>query len=172
LFIEWETLYYHIDRSKWKVAVRPSPVGHKHLQVRYGVDGLLYDDKEEDPTKGNQADKRFLSGRILILPQPVFSLEAIVNQVLDNPGPDMPIKDPTEIKKIKTNIRKLQFISAPLSGMTEHLLTRYEGTHVKPNLRYQGQQVKPLQAAITQAQQLPGFNTFNEEAMEMIDSER
>src|SRR6202000_1992005 len=28
LFIEWEGIYYHIDKDLWDVQLRPSPVGH------------------------------------------------------------------------------------------------------------------------------------------------
>jgi hypothetical protein len=63
MFIEWEALYYHIDRTKWDVGVRPSPVGHAHSQVRFSVPGQLATNKE------NQKDFRWLSGRALILPQ-------------------------------------------------------------------------------------------------------
>ena len=41
----------------------------------------------------------------------------------------------------------MKFISAPLSGLTNHLLTRCKGAHVKPNIRSQGQTLVPLKAA-------------------------
>ena len=45
----------------------------------------------------------------------------------------------------------LKFISAPLAGITDHLLTRVGGSHVKPNVRQQGQDVFALPKAISVA---------------------
>jgi hypothetical protein len=144
LFIEWEGMYYHIDKDLWDVALRPSPVGHPISQVRY-VPGqaLLTSDPVEDAK--NQTDWRTLSGRVMVLPQPTLSLESVVDQVLDNKSNVLPgdINPAT----LEQQIRQIKFISAPLSGLTNHLLTRVEGAHVKPNVRVPGQNVVPLTAA-------------------------
>lgn len=143
LFIEWEGIYYHIDKDLWDVQLRPSPVGHPISQVRY-VPGqtLLITDPVGDAK--NQADFRTLSGRVMVLPQPTLSLESIVTQVLQNQSNVIPPDiDPVALQE---QIRKIKFISAPLSGLTNHLLTRVEGAHVKPNVRVQGQNVVPLAA--------------------------
>ncbi|OQO04338.1 hypothetical protein B0A48_10949 [Cryoendolithus antarcticus] len=166
LFIEWEAQYYHIDRHKWSVGVSPSPVGHKQSQVRYRLNSQL--------SAADQKDVRTISGRVILTPQPSFSLEAVVKQVISSgmpkpepvtpdPNKPTPAPDPSaaqatldpsvlpltqkEIDDVLANIRKLQFISAPLSGLTEHLLTRYEGSHVKPNYRTQGQSLTSMKAA-------------------------
>ncbi|KAF2001041.1 hypothetical protein P154DRAFT_562923 [Amniculicola lignicola CBS 123094] len=144
LFVEWEALYYHVDRSKWTVGVRPSPVGMANSQVRYGVNELLSKNTE------NQRDFRYIRGRSLILPQPVFSLQAAVQAVVDSNDPSSPFKDEASIKKLLDGIGKLQFISCPLSGLDEHLVTRVMGgTHVKPtvNINKQGMTVIPLPPA-------------------------
>ncbi|ORY12601.1 hypothetical protein BCR34DRAFT_600494 [Clohesyomyces aquaticus] len=144
MFVEWEALYFHLDRSKWTVGVRPSPVGLANSQVRYGVNELL--SKNLD----NQKDFRFIRGRSLILPQPVFSLQAAVQAVVDSGDPDSPFKDQKDIDKLLNGIGKLQFISCPLSGLQEHLTTRIiGGTHVKPtvNVNKRGQTVIPLPPA-------------------------
>ncbi|MCJ1385953.1 hypothetical protein MMC17_009078 [Xylographa soralifera] len=140
LFIEWESIYYHVDFNKWDVEVRPSPVGHPSKQVRYGINVDLSQDT------ASREDARVLSGRVLVLPQPVFNLEAIVLQVLEETPPDMKLT-PQQILDVKNTIRKMKFISAPLSGLTNHLLTRCEGAHVKPSVRSQGQTLVPLKAA-------------------------
>ena len=163
MFMEWEGLYYHVDRTKWDVGVRPSPVGHAHSQVRFSVDEPLY--KNID----NQKDYRYVSGRVLILPQPVFSLQTIVKQVLENSGPEMTLTN-TQIKAIEDNITKLNFISAPLDGLTQHLLTRYVGTHVTPNIRVQGKNAIPMEYAWNSN----GIREigFGKDGLALIDSER
>jgi hypothetical protein len=161
VFVEWEATYYHIDRTKWEVGVRPSPVGHAHSQVRFTVNEPLYNDQSM------QKDYRRVSGRVMILPQPVFSLQAIVAQVLDNPSPQA-LLDTTQVQKIKDNIAKLKFISAPLDGLTQHLLTRYVGTHVSPNIRTQGKKNVPLRDAVISSDPIG----FGEDGMMLIDSER
>src|SRR5208337_2860568 len=65
-------------------------------------------------------------------------------------SPDMTLS-PDQVDELLANIRNMQFISARLSGLTNHLLTRFEGAHVKPNVRDQGQTVIPLQAAVDAA---------------------
>lgn len=159
LFIEWESTYYHIDFNKWDVALRTSPVGHPNSQFRYGPRVNL----ASDPA--NQADARVLSGRVLVLPQPVFSLEATVLQVLNIDPSDPNLT--TQQKQTVSDIRKFKFISAPLSGLTSHLLTRCEGAHVKPNVRAQGEKVIPLGAAVAASQDIDlDFN-----ALKLIDAE-
>ena len=174
LFIEWEAQYYHIDRKKWSVSVRKSPVGQPHDQLRYGID------KDQQLGASDQNDYRSISGRVILTPQPVFSLEAVVRQVIDNAGPDMPLSK-QQISDLLDNpdkgIRQLQFISAPLAGLTEHLLTRYEGAHVKPNLRKQGQALKALGPAVDACKAIDvPFDTNGRPTgklmVELIDSER
>jgi len=159
VFIEWEAIYYHIDRSKWTVGVRPSPVGHAHSQVRYGVNEFLPSNPQ------NQQDFRTVSGRTLILPQPVFSLEAAIKDMLDSNDPQMTLTE-KQILEIQTNVRKFKFISSPLAGITEHLLTRYMGTHVKPSINHQGKTPVPLGPAITASKDIG----FTSEILRLIDT--
>jgi hypothetical protein len=74
LSIEWEAMYYHVApfKDKWDVRLRPSPVGHAHPTLRYVPTELL------SQKSANHTDFRSVSGRVLVMPQPVFSLEAIV----------------------------------------------------------------------------------------------
>ncbi|KAK7598454.1 hypothetical protein V3481_000080 [Fusarium oxysporum f. sp. vasinfectum] len=140
LFIEWEGLYYHIDKELWDVQLRPSPVGHPISRVRY-VPGqaLLTADG------ASQADFRTLNGRVMVLPQPTLNLETMVAQVLQNKSNVLP--PDIDASALQQQIRKIKFLSAPLSGLTNHLVTRVQGAHVKPNVRVQGQNVIPLTAA-------------------------
>jgi hypothetical protein len=147
LFIEWEAVYYHVDNAKhdaWRVDVRASPENPRSQQVRYAPVNILRNDS------GSQTDTCTLSGRVLVLPQPAFNLEATVKQVLASSSPDMTLTD-VQVKQLLDNIRSLPFISARLSGITNHLLTRFEGAHVKPNVRDQGRTVIPLKAAVKAA---------------------
>jgi hypothetical protein len=160
LFVEWEALYYHIDRLKWTIGVRPSPVGLPTSHLRYGIPDLLSTDTK------NQKDFRYISGRTLILPQPVFSLKAAVQAVIDSNDPNSPLKSDEDKKKILNGIDKLQFMSCPLSGVQEHLLTRVIGTHVKPTVNKPGKTNIPLAPA---AQPDIGFT---EEILKLIDSIR
>jgi hypothetical protein len=164
LFIEWESIYYHIDKDIWDVELRPSPVGHAHSQVRYVPGKQLLLSDPTNKTK-NQNNYRTLSGRVIVLPQPRFSLESVVLQVIDSKSPDIPKDLDSSLDDIKKNIRQIKFISAPLSGLTNHLLTRAEGSHVKPNVRSPGQTVIPLAAAYA-----PEID-MNADMLALIDAE-
>ncbi|KAF2257917.1 hypothetical protein CC78DRAFT_527127 [Lojkania enalia] len=158
MFLEWEALYYHIDKSKWTVGIRPSPVGLPTSHVRYGIPELLSENTQ------NQKDFRYVTGRTLILPQPIFSLTTAVKAVLDSNDPNSPIKTDEDKKKLLDGIEKLTFMSCPLSGLQEHLTTRVMGTHVKPTVNLPGKTNVPL---------LPAVQTdigFTENTLKLIDS--
>ena len=54
-----------------------------------------------------------------------------------------------EITALKNKIDSMQYISCPLSGFTNHLITKVEGSHAKPLARTSSQtDPLPLQAAI------------------------
>lgn len=144
LFLEWEASYFHIPFDRWSIDLQSSPVSNNQSHVRYVVKEALSDDP--DITK----DQRTVGGRIMILPQPTFSLEAIVAQVLDIAGIDVPpdLEDPTERDKFLRDIRNLNLMSGELQGITSHLLTTMEGSHVAPNMSLPGrEQVVALKAA-------------------------
>jgi hypothetical protein len=66
---------------------------------------------------------------------------------------------------LKEKVRQVKFISAPLAGLTSHLLTRCEGAHVKPNVRVQGKQVRPMTDAVSVG------SGFDPETIQVIDGE-
>ena len=113
----------------------------------------------------SQGDFRIVSGRTLILPQPVFSLESAGLDVLDDADPSVTLT-PTQIQAIKDNIRKLKFISSPLSGITEHLTTRVMGAHVKPTINRPGKNAIPLPPAQTAAIDID----FTKDILSLIDT--
>lgn len=144
IFVEWEAVYYHIDWSKWKPDLQSSPLSPNNVpQVRY---------LNEVSVKGLTEDSRAISGRIMVLPQPTFALAAIVKQVFSSAGENLP---PSMAKwtldqqnDFIDKVSKLRFISGELAGFTDSLLTLATGSHVKPNLRQQGQAVSPLTEAV------------------------
>ncbi|KAF8846409.1 hypothetical protein BDZ45DRAFT_756256 [Acephala macrosclerotiorum] len=160
LFIEWESIYYHVEIAKWDVQLQSTPWGHNHSYVRYVPTDLL----SGDPS--NQSDFRSLSSRILILPQPVFSLENIVTSILDNLPAGISLA-PGEEDFIKSHIRDMKFISAPLSGITSHLPTRCDGAHVKPVVRVQGQQIEPLAVAAVASRDIG----IDSDVLRLVDTE-
>ncbi|KAM3073341.1 hypothetical protein ACMFMG_004761 [Clarireedia jacksonii] len=55
---------------------------------------------------------------------------------------------------LKENLTKFAFLSAPLQGLTDHLLTLANGNHVKPLIRVPGQKPVPLADAQKAAQEI------------------
>jgi hypothetical protein len=129
LYVEWEALYIHLEREKWHVETFNSGVP-VHEMVRYKID----EDLNADPN--NQKDQRIISGRTLVLPQQIFSLKSmlaalpITKEVRDTYG-----LNEEEVSALHDKIDQMQYISCPLSGLTNHLLTLVEGSHVKPLAR-------------------------------------
>lgn len=163
LFIEWEAQYFHIAREKWQVSLRKYPVGQAHAELRYGLGKPL--------TAANQQDSRMISGRVVLTPQPVFSLEAAVCQVLDSAGPALPLSQEEKDAMIndQSPLKKLKFISAPLSGLMKHLLTRYDGAHVKPSFWQQGKDTVPMNVAVSASAPID-TNNSGPDMVELINS--
>lgn len=157
-FVEWEGIYHHIEWSKknnnWKVQLAQSALASSnHSQVTYVNPTDLSKIDRTMPT-GPVQDKRAISGRMLVLPQPSFALSAVVAQVLDGTRSDRfqsPLDTAAGREKLKQDAQSLKFISGELDGLTDALLTMTKGQHVQPNLGSQGQLKIPMQAAITAA---------------------
>lgn len=130
LFLEWQAEYFHVPWEKW--AMTGERKDQLDMNWRLGVD------PEVDLQKLNIQDSRPLSGRILLLPQPNFSLQAAIDQLFSSVDPEIMKKylDEKQQKEVKSMTYKLPFLSAPLDGFTDHLLTLVHGTHIKPNVRY------------------------------------
>ncbi|KAG6362796.1 hypothetical protein INS49_007890 [Diaporthe citri] len=132
LFLEWETQYVHVSHNDWEMSDSRwwhSEGAKTHYGIKNGVDLAQTYSKSED--------RRSFSGRILILPQPSFSIETKITQLLFDTLPSqlneyLPQK---ERCKLVENLHKLQFLSAPLSGFNGHLQTVEQGNHVKPSIR-------------------------------------
>ncbi|PHH66831.1 hypothetical protein CDD81_5963 [Ophiocordyceps australis] len=140
LFAEWEVEYRHIPFDYWKLDEHTARLSADEL-VRYGIsvppkDGKtppLWEAILKDQIAG-QADTRVLSGRVLILPQPSFSLGAKIMQLFQNTPPDILDQYLAEADRnnLLTNITQLSYLSSPLSGMTSGIVTQAEGSHIKP----------------------------------------
>lgn len=139
LFLEWVAEYNHVPFTPfdvdgkiipacWSLEPRESwPSVTQAQKLRYGIKtGIELADE-------NIQDKRTVSGRVLILPQASLNLHIIVEQILDN-LPDGYL-NPDQVKELRDHLHELAFLSSPLSGFTNHLITRVQGNHIKPTLR-------------------------------------
>lgn len=137
LYAEWEIEYTHIPFDWWKLDEHTARLSAKPLS-RYGV-SVPPDGSDSPPplwdALGEQTrDTRILSGRVLVLPQPSFSLEAKVTQLFQNTPEQIldDVLDKAQRDNLLNNIRKLSYLSSPLTGLTNGLVTRAQGSHIKP----------------------------------------
>ncbi|KAE9373295.1 hypothetical protein N431DRAFT_544358 [Stipitochalara longipes BDJ] len=157
LFLEWEAQYYHVPIEKWQFEQINAPDSGA-TRTRYGIMPGIDLGDPSDPKPSSQ-NVRTVSGRVLILPQPTFSLQNTIKQlILSTPqatllkalevAGDDPTTAATELAAITDAVANLQFLSAPMDGFTSHLLTQIQGTHIKPGQRMPGQALAILPSAI------------------------
>ncbi|KAF4481688.1 cell surface receptor IPT TIG domain containing protein [Fusarium agapanthi] len=155
LYAEWEIEYTHVPFQFWQLDQQASRVSDSK-KTRYGVpadDGTPLWEKMKLGKPQPIDEARILSGRVLILPQPSFSLNAKVRQLFADTPPQI-LKEsipPEKQTRLTDNINQLSFLSAPLAGLTEGLLTLSQGTHIKPDNKFvkDGQQLSSAIAAAT-----------------------
>ncbi|KAK6352438.1 hypothetical protein TWF730_009264 [Orbilia blumenaviensis] len=164
LFIEWEAQYFHIPWEYWSLKKKPTS---NQKNENYGY-SLNKDVRSPKPVK--YEDVRQLSGRNLVLPQPAFSLTAVIERLLDSIPKEKlnKILPPERQDELRKNLSKLSFISCPLDGLTEHLLTRYVGNHIKPLVRVPGKPPTLLNAVLETAKKL---NIEDPSDLALIDKE-
>lgn len=129
LYLEWEVNFIQIPYNHWELDDGDLTRNEaEYSKLRYRI-------KTESLSKDDVRDSRKLSGRVLMLPQPTMSLKHKVEQLFtDTPAPMLKgLED--DLDFILSNIDKLNLLSAPLAGFTDHLITRQGGTHVKPTYR-------------------------------------
>ncbi|KAI0118157.1 hypothetical protein GGR51DRAFT_498324 [Nemania sp. FL0031] len=141
LYAEWEVEYTHIPIDYWKLDEHTARLSVNET-VRYGVTVPTSDGQEPPPLwealaseqKEKGLDTRVLSGRVLILPQPSFSLGAKITQLFDNTPPDIldQYLSKDDRDNLLNNVGKLSYLSSPLSGFANALVTLAEGSHIKP----------------------------------------
>ena len=150
LFLEWEAEYAHIDYSLWSLEERKIS-GQGSAKLSYGIKDQHPLLKEWQSKEKMFQNLRMLSGRVLVLPQPSFSLRSQVKQVLDQtPDVELPeaLKPQANRDELVNNLDKLAFLSSPLAGFHDHLLTMAQGTHIKPTIRYSGEKLVPIDGAV------------------------
>lgn len=163
LFLEWEAEYTHIPKESWILEERLStndPMAARKL--RYGI--------APGGWPAGEPDSRHFSGRSLILPQPNFSLKSRIEQVFKNTAttatPDECLTE-EEYNTLIKNVDRLPFMSALLTDLTDHLVTRAHGSHIKPNVRGPGKELKVIDDVVDK-------NTdavFTAEVLELIGRE-
>lgn len=132
LFVEWEADYYHIPFKNWdfeQVSVLNAP-----SRFRYG----LKDNVQLPGSTGIVESPITLFGRMLVLPQPAFSLADKIKTLfarMTTQDLDALIEGADARDKLIEAVKQLPFLSAPMAGFNDHLITRLQGTHVKPTQR-------------------------------------
>ncbi|KAF5857639.1 hypothetical protein ETB97_005494 [Aspergillus alliaceus] len=125
----------HVPFEYWSLDEHKARLSHGSL-IRYGIDvpggKPLYEELGDGDV--DKHDVRVLSGRALILPQPSFSLAAKVKQLFDDTSPSTLDKYSPESrrKELLDGIKTLLYLSSPLSGLTDGLLTPSQESHIKP----------------------------------------
>lgn len=146
LFLEWEAAYYHIPWKAWDFEQVPESFQpNEQRRFRYGIQP---DQVVADFFKGPIQDEREIDGRVLILPQPGYSLRVGVEQLLKATNPeDLPedlqrkvdsntgVAGEDPVPNFLALIDQIQMLSAPMTGFMDHLTTILQGTHIKPTFR-------------------------------------
>jgi hypothetical protein len=144
LFVEWEVEYYHIPWAAWQM---DGIVTDKSVDANWQL-GISPEVHLSDPKYSK--DVRILSGRILLLPQPNFSLQAAIADLFNTtPSAIMNkyLPNPDDQNKVKNEAYKLPLMSGPMDGFTAGLLIVSKGTHIKPNTRIPGHGLQALEQA-------------------------
>ncbi|KAF2465822.1 uncharacterized protein BDR25DRAFT_154377, partial [Lindgomyces ingoldianus] len=154
LFLEWEANYYHVPFEKWSLIEHDRYSNWGAKVVHYGPNVDL--SKPENQT----TDVRHVSGRSYLTPQTASTLKTTLTQIFANTNPNE-LEDPKKYnlpaeaqEKLLKLISGLEVVSTPLTGLTSHLLTLCEGTHLKPLVRRPNETPLPIvtaQKAITPA---------------------
>ncbi|KAK4083812.1 uncharacterized protein Triagg1_1474 [Trichoderma aggressivum f. europaeum] len=121
LFMEWEVEYYHIGWENWQFAEDKDGVRRYRLR----------DDKPLKDIPG-ASECRTLHGRTMFIPQASQTLKTRIKQLFSRLHPkdlEKQISEEDQAKVIKL-VSELEFFSAPLSGIREHMLTLMKGSHV------------------------------------------
>ncbi|KAM3513555.1 hypothetical protein MY11210_002842 [Beauveria gryllotalpidicola] len=165
LFMEWEAEYWHIPMDLWDLGERVDRSGKTVTAFGIKSDVNLADYEANAVKQGKGPDKRRISGRISIQPQIGQSLASKIQQLFDHtPASELDdILSPDERNDLLTAVRRLQFLSTPLRGIIDHLLTRSHGTHVSPNIwRRVDERPQPILAATANSK------GFSEDVLRLI----
>lgn len=147
LFIEWELEYTHVPFENWTFA--PVGVADAPARMRWGVkpDAVLQGLQGKDSQRAN--------GRVLVLPQAGFSLGISIQHLFASTPPAVLDSVGYAAKaaqdELLREVADLPFLSAPLTGLTDHLTTLLRGTHIKPSRRVPGSGLTVLPTAQIEA---------------------
>ena len=124
LFLQWDVEYYHIPWQHWSFQSDDK-----------GTWEYVIDPRTHLANTSCGADCRILSGRTVISPQASGVMNARIRQLFGQTNPeDLAKLIPREDHKaLLEQIAKLEFFSAPLAGIGDHLLTLLRGTHPLPS---------------------------------------
>lgn len=162
LLLEWQAEYFHIPISDWELA--PSTASKWEYQIKGYPSPPLWEQ--------SGIDKRTISGRMLMLPQPSFSLGTAISRLFQNVK-DLPL-DPTEQDWLLAHLPSIPYLSSPMSGLTDHLVTLCRGTHIKPSQRPAGAQASAMDAAVYAIKDLLNQSTleaFTADQLSLIGQE-
>lgn len=162
LYMEWEIEYTHIPFEYWSLGEKAARLSD-NKQVRYGTRVASGKPLWEELGEPKTHDTRILSGRVLILPQPSFSLDAKIQQLFSDTPPDHLDKylSKEQRDELSKGVKKLPYLSAPLSGLTEGLLTLSQGTHIKPENKEMGEYGEKMTVFSTACFDSVGFTKEN-----------
>lgn len=142
LYAEWEVEYTHVPFEFWKLDEHTARLSSGKL-ARYGIsvpDGGVPPPPPLWEALPKVHDTRVLSGRVLILPQPSFSLKAKVTQLFQNTPTDILNKylDKGDRDKLLDDMGKLSYLSSTLTGLGSEIVTQAPGSHIKPENKMVG----------------------------------
>lgn len=164
LFLEFELRYYHLDKDLWEFGTPDiDPVPGNPPRARYGL-------KDGADVDGKTQDERVVRGRIIVLPQPGFLLSTNIQRLFNATSSlELPedLRSEKDQAELLTKVQQLAYLSSPITGFADHLVTLLNGTHIKPSIRLPDQPLKPLRAAVNAGQRAG----FGETEIRLMDIE-
>ncbi|KAH0489974.1 hypothetical protein TgHK011_001461 [Trichoderma gracile] len=122
LFIEWEIEYYHIPFSNWDFVASEEESGRWRW--------IIPEDKKLALDSGAAKDCRRIRGRTAFLPQAALMLRARLEQLFAQTTDKEVLAGKDEVLN---KLSSLEYFSAPLAGLADHLLTLRHGANHRPS---------------------------------------
>ncbi|KAH7122091.1 hypothetical protein B0J13DRAFT_566936 [Dactylonectria estremocensis] len=127
LFLEWQLEYYHVSFERWSFENDKDTGRWRYIIPSSGQLSL-----PADETVGQ--DMRVISGRTAFLPEPGKSLRAKLEQLFAQT-----LANSDDAKKQRAEmldrVSGLEYVSAGLSGLADHLVTLRRGHHPRPKAK-------------------------------------
>lgn len=124
LFVEWQIEYYHVPFGRWRLENNQDTGRWRYIIPTDGEVSLA-----ADSAVGN--DMRVITGRTEFLPEPGKTLQARLEQLYSQTP-----ASGSEEKRRRADMLKavggLEYFSASLSGLSDHLVTLRRGHHPRP----------------------------------------